>query len=54
MIEEEQISPLKMYHGCFLTRIKTARFVVFLIVFGKWKVPAGLQIHPKKILKAHK
>ena len=51
---------LKKYHRCFLTLIKTARFVVPLIFFEKWKVSAGLQIHPKKIkrrtnkaLKAH-
>ena len=43
-----------------MTLIKTARFVVPLIFFEKWKVSAGLQIHPKKIkrrtnkaLKAH-
>ena len=32
--------------------IKTAQFVVFLIVLGKWKVSAGLHIHFKKILRA--
>ena len=45
------ISPLKKFHDCFLTHIKTARFVVSLIVLGKWKVTAGLQIHPRKILR---
>ena len=40
----------KKFHGCFLTHIRTARFVVPLIVFGNWKFFAGLQIHPKKIL----
>ena len=39
-----------MFHGCFLTHLKTARFVVPLIVLGKWEVSAGLQIYPKKIL----
>ena len=34
----------------FFTQIKTTRFLVLLIVLGKWKVPAGLQIHLKKIL----
>ena len=43
------ISPHKKYHGCFLTRIKTTRFAVPIILFGKWKVSARLQIHPKKI-----
>ena len=38
-----------MYHGCFLTHIKTAMFVVPLIVLRKWKIFARLQIHPKKI-----
>ena len=45
------MSPLKKFHNCFLTHIKRARFVVPLIVLGKWKVSAGLQIHPKKILR---
>ena len=40
----------KKFHGCFLTHIKTPRFVVPLIAFRKWKVFAGLKIHPKKIL----
>ena len=43
--------PLKKFHDCFLTHIKTARFVAFLIVPGKWGVSAGLQIYPKKILR---
>ena len=38
-----------MYHGCFLTHIKTTMFVVPLIVLRKWKIFARLQIHPKKI-----
>ena len=38
-----------MYHGCFLTHIKTAMFVVALIVLRKWKTFTRLQIHPKKI-----
>ena len=44
------MSPLKTFHGCYLTHIKIARFVVPLIVLGKWKVFAELQIHAKKIL----
>ena len=36
---------------CFLTHKKTAQFVVRLIVLGKWKVSAGLQIHPKNTLR---
>ena len=54
-----------MKHGCFLSHIKTARFVVPLIFFGKLEVFDGLQIHPKgtqikqamlvkKARKAHK
>ena len=43
--------PLKKFHDCFLIHIKTARFVAFLIVPGKWGVSAGLQIYPKKILR---
>ena len=35
-----------MFHGCFLTHIKAGRFVVPLIVLGKWKFFDGLQIHP--------
>ena len=42
----------------FDQHIKPAQFVVPLIVLVKWKVFAGLQIHPKKILthaiKVHK
>ena len=34
-----------------MTQIKTARFVVPLIVLGKFKVFARLQMHPKKILR---
>ena len=37
--------------GCFLTHIKTARFVASLTVHGKLEVYAGLQIYPKKILR---
>ena len=40
-----------MFHGCFLTDIKTARFVTSLIILGKWEVSAELQIYPKKILR---
>ena len=29
---------------------KTTQFLVLLIIHGKWKVFAGLQIHPKTIL----
>ena len=46
----KKISPLKRFHGC-LTHIKTARFVAPLIVLGKCKVSAALQIYPKKILR---
>ena len=35
----------------FLNHIKTARFVVTLIVIGKWKLVDGLPIYPKKILR---
>ena len=42
----KKISPLKK----FFTLLKTAQFVVPLIVLGKWKVFAGLQIHPTAIL----
>ena len=31
-----KISPLKKFHGCFLTHVKTAQLVVALIVLGKW------------------
>ena len=34
-----------------MNHIKTARFVVPLIVLEKWKVTAGLQIHTKMILR---
>ena len=37
--------------GCFLTHIKTARFIASLIVLGKLEVYAGLQIYPKNILR---
>ena len=37
------------FHGCFLTHIKTVRFVAALIILGKWEVSGGLKIHPKKI-----
>ena len=37
--------------GCFLTHVKTARFVASLIVLEKLEVYAGLQICPKKILR---
>ena len=40
---------LKMYHSCFFACVKAALFVVPLIVFGKWKAFAGLQIRRKKI-----
>ena len=30
--------------------VKTTQFVASLIIHGKWKVFAGLQIHPKTIL----
>ena len=42
---------LKKFHSCFLTHIKTARFVASLIVLGKWEAFVGLQIYPKKILR---
>ena len=35
----------------FLTHIKIARFVVPLLVLGKWKVSDGLRVYPKKILR---
>ena len=42
----------------FLTCLKTAQFVVSLIILGKWYDFAGIKIHPKTILtytnKAHK
>ena len=41
---------LKKFHDCFLTHRKTVQFAVPLIAIGKWKVFAGLQIHPRKIL----
>lgn len=40
-----------MFHGCFLIHIKTVRCVVPLIVLGERKVSAGLEIHPKMVLK---
>ena len=43
-------SPLKMFHRCFLTHTKTAWFVTSLVVLEKWKVSAGLQTYPKKVL----
>ena len=33
----QKIYSLKKFHGCFLIHIKTALFVVPLIVLGKWK-----------------
>ena len=49
---------IQKFHDCFLTHLKAAQFVVPLIIHGKRKVLAGLQIHPKKILtrknNAHK
>ena len=41
----QKIYSLKKFHGCFLIHIKTALFVVPLIVLGKWKISAVLQIH---------
>ena len=40
-----------MFHGCFPTHVKTARFVASLMILGKWKVFARLLIYPKKILR---
>ena len=42
---------LKKSHDCFSNRIKTARFVVPLIVLGELKVFNGPQMHSKKILR---
>ena len=33
-----------MFYGCFLTQIKTVRFLVPLIDLGKWKLFDALQI----------
>ena len=41
----------KKFHGCFLTHVKTVRFVDSLIVLGTWKVSTGLQIYPKSVLR---
>ena len=42
------------FRGCFSTHIKTRRFVVPLIVLGKWRVFDGQEIHPKNILRRNK
>ena len=39
-----------MFHRCFLTHTKTAWFVTSLVVLEKWKLSAGLQTYPKKVL----
>ena len=44
-------SPLRKFHDCLLTHIKTAWFLAPLTVLGKWEVLAGLQIYPKKVLR---
>ena len=41
--------PLKFSQLFFWPHVKTALFVVPLIVLGKWTVLAGIQIHPKNI-----
>ena len=47
----DKIFLVKKFHGCFLTHIKTARFVDSLRVLGKCKISVRLQIYPKKILR---
>lgn len=42
------------FRGCFSTHIKTRRFVVPLIVLGKWRVFDGQEIYPKNILRRNK
>ena len=42
---------LKCFTAIFL---KTAQFVVLLVVLEKWKYSARLQIHPKNILRRTK
>ena len=42
-------SKKKKFHRCFLTHVKTVRFVDSLIVLGTWKVSTGLQIYPKSV-----
>ena len=46
----KKFSRLKGFTAFFLTHLKSVQFVKALIVLGKWKVFAGLQIHPKTIL----
>ena len=38
----------KFFHLESFTARFVVRFVVALIVFGKWEFSAGLQIHPKE------
>ena len=45
----QKISPLKKFYRYFLTHLKTAQIVASLII-RKWKIFAGLQIHPKTVL----
>ena len=50
----KKCSHLKMFHSCFSTCIKAARFVVPLIVLRKvmvFKIFAGLQVHLKTNLR---
>ena len=42
--------PLKKFHDCFLTHIKTTWLVVPLIILGNLDVFDRLQINPESIL----
>ena len=47
----KNVPHLKEFHGCFLTHMKAAQFVLSLIVFVKLKVFDRLKIHRRKILR---